>query len=47
MKNIFKSVLVGTLSAVVLTGCIDEVVPTNGVSQDAPRLRLCFADAYT
>lgn len=34
MKNIFKSVLVGTLSAVVLTGCIDEVVPTNGVSQD-------------
>lgn len=33
MKNIFKSVLVGTLSAVALTGCIDEVVPTNGVDQ--------------
>lgn len=34
MKNIFKSVLVGTLSAVALTGCIDEVVPTNAVDQD-------------
>lgn len=34
MKNIFKSVLVGTLSAVALTGCIEEVVPTSGVDQD-------------
>lgn len=34
MKNIFKSVLVGTLSVVALTGCIDEVVPTDGVDQD-------------
>ncbi len=34
MKNIFKSVLVGALSTVALTGCIDEVVPTNGVDQD-------------
>jgi len=34
MKNIFKSVLVGTLSAVALTGCIEEVLPTSDVSQD-------------
>lgn len=33
MKNIFKSVLFGALSTVALTGCIDEVVPTNGVDQ--------------
>lgn len=34
MKNIFKSVLVGTMSAVALTGCIEEILPTSDVSQD-------------
>lgn len=35
MKNIFKAtLLLGLASSMALTGCIDEVEPTNGVTQD-------------
>lgn len=35
MKNIFKATLMlGLASSMALTGCIDEVQPTDGVTQD-------------